>query len=255
MYGLDVWFYFNKSIIPYWSSWSFSSICSHSCLFCLSHWQFHLFCGSGLKPLIHEWFLLHAGHQRTSLALLSKYVQNPILPHHLYWYHPRPSYCHLLLGLLVSPLVFLLLFLAGVILLKHSKLSITSSPFHSQWKSSHCNVLQDSTESGPSYVSDFIFLLPFPLWSHWPFCYYLTTSAYSHTSTFTLAVPSAWNALPLMVHSLTFFVLFRGLLLSKLFLVTSCNYTVLLCLLLARVHFVCLVSRCISSTLHMPNLQ
>lgn len=39
-------FYFNKSVIPYWFSLSFFSICSR---FCLSHWQFHVFVWFRLK--------------------------------------------------------------------------------------------------------------------------------------------------------------------------------------------------------------
>lgn len=106
MYGLDICLYFNKSVIPNWSSWSFSCICSHSCLFCLSHWQLHLFLWFRSETFDSVKISLTCRPWRPSLALISKYVQNPILSHYLYWYHPRPSYFHLSLGLLVSPLVF-----------------------------------------------------------------------------------------------------------------------------------------------------
>lgn len=104
-------------------------VCSQSCVLCLNHWYCHPLCCTGQKPLIND--LSNSGHRQTSSALILKYVQNPVLPNHLFWYHPRPSYFHLLLGVLAYPLFSLLLSLAGVVLLICSRHSSTQSPL--QW--------------------------------------------------------------------------------------------------------------------------
>lgn len=147
-------------------------------------------------------------------ALIPKYVQNPVVPHYLHRYHPRPSYYHLFFGLLSSQLAFVPFSLTGTILFKliglcplylikvldnwvlhvHPEWNLISVIFY--------EVLQDLAPYITSQSSS-------------PFCSFcygpaglltiscsLTTSAYSHVGQLCPVHPMP--ALPLVAHSLAF---------------------------------------------------
>lgn len=143
-------------------------------------------------------------------ALIPKYVQNPVIPHYLHWYHPRPSYCHLLFGLLGSQLAFVLLSLTETVLFKQIRLCPLSLIkildnwvllVHPEWNLiiiMFYEVLQDLAPYITSQSSS-------------PFCSFcygpaglltiscsLTTSAHSHVGHVCPVHPMPeWNALPL----------------------------------------------------------